>query len=77
MHNSAYIKEDESTLVSKDSEWIKREARSLETMRSIGATHGYRIRGQLSSMHCFNMPLHRHIEFYVDHRDHELKAGHL
>ena len=36
MHNRAYTKEDESTLALKDPEWIKKEARSLETMRSIG-----------------------------------------
>ena len=39
--------------------------------------HGYKTRGQLPSVQRFNMPLHSHIEFFVDHPDHELKVGHL
>ena len=77
MHNSAYTEEDGSTLALKDSECIKKEVRSLENHEEHRATNGYKTRCQLSSMQCFTMPLHRHIEFSPDHRDHELKAGHL
>lgn len=34
VHNSAYTKKDESTLTSEDSEWMKRDARSLVNIRS-------------------------------------------
>ena len=45
-------------------------------MRSIGATQGYKTRAKIPSVQYSNMPLHRHIEFFVDQRDLELKAAH-
>ena len=75
-NNSAHTKKMKVGSDEKASEQKKREARSLETMRSIGATYGYKIQGQTSSVQCSNMPLHRHIESFINHRDLELKAAH-
>ena len=45
-------------------------------MRSIGATYGYKTRAKIPNVQYSDMPLYRHIEFFVDHRNLELKAAH-
>lgn len=50
VRNSDYIREDDSKLPSKDSKWMKRDGRPLETISNMEAMHGVKTRGQSSSI---------------------------